>query len=150
MDQRLFYEDVDAGVPIDLGTHTFTEAGIVEFAEQWDPLPFHVDPEAAQRRHGGLIASGFHTLCVTTRLAVEGFRRETASVAGLGIEELRWPRPVRPGDTMAVELEVVGKRPSESRPDAGVVRESVTGTVDGDAVVTYEDAALVERREPAE
>lgn len=148
MSRSVFYEDVEVGVPVDLGTHTFSESGIVEFAERWDPLPFHVDPEVAERRHGGLIASGFHTLCVTTRLAVEGFRRETASIAGLGIEELRWPRPVRPGDTMAVELEVIGKRPSGSRPDAGIVRESVTGTVDGEPVVAYEDAALIERRTP--
>lgn len=150
MDQRLFYEDVETGVPTDLGTHTFTESGIVEFAERWDPLPFHTDREVADRRHGGLIASGFHTLCVTTRLAVDGFRRETASIAGLGIEELRWPRPVRPGDTMAVELEVVDKRQSGSRPDAGIVRESVTGTVDGATVIEYGDAALVERRTPDE
>lgn len=146
MDGRIFYEDIETGVPMDLGTHTFTEAGIVEFAERWDPLAFHTDDEVAERRHGGLIASGFHTLCATTRLAVEGFRRETASVAGLGIEELRWPHPVRPGDTMAVELEVVGKRPSESRPDVGLVREFVSGTVGDETVITYEDIALVGRR----
>lgn len=149
MDRRRYYEDVGTGVRVDLGGHTMTEEGIVSFAERWDPLPFHTDPAAADR-HGGLIASGHHTLCVTARLAVEGFRRETAAIAGLGIDDLRWHRPVRPGDRLTASLEVVGKRPSESRPDAGVIRESVTGTVDGEAVITYEGAALVERRGSAD
>lgn len=148
MDRRLFYEDIEVGDPLDLGTHTFTEDGIVSFAERWDPLPFHAEPETARREHGGLVASGLHTLCVTTRLAVEGFRRETAAIAGLGIKDLRWRRPVRPGDTLSVDLTVVGKRPSESRPDAGVFRESITGTVGGETAIDYEDAALVERRDP--
>ncbi|MFB6080006.1 MAG: MaoC/PaaZ C-terminal domain-containing protein [Haloferacaceae archaeon] len=146
MDDRRFYEDVETGVRIDLGTYEMTEREIVSFAERWDPLPFHVDGEAA-RRHGGLIASGHHTLCVTARLAVEGFRRETAVVAGLGIDDLRWHRPVRPGDAVAASLEVIDKRPSESHPEAGVIRESVAATVDGETVLTYEDAALVARRE---
>lgn len=150
MDRRLRYEDIEVDEPIDLGTHTFTEDGIVSFAERWDPLPFHTDPETARREHGGLVASGYHTLCVTARLAVDGFRRETAAIAGLGIDDLRWRRPVGPGDTLAVDLTVLEKRPSESRPDAGVFRESITGTVGGETAIDYEDAALVERREPSD
>lgn len=135
------YEDVETGVRIDLGRHTMTEAEIVSFAERWDPLPIHT-----AAGDDGPIASGHHTLCVTARLAVEGFRRETAVIAGLGIDDLRWHRPVRPEDTLAASLEVVDKRPSESRPGAGVIRESVAGTVDGEPVITYEGVALVERR----
>jgi acyl dehydratase len=100
----------------------------------------------ATERHGGLIASGFHTLCVTARLAVEGFRDQTAAGVGIGLDELRWHRPVRPGDTLAARLELLSKRPSESRPETGVVREAVEATVDGDPALTYETTALVERR----
>ncbi|MFB6281916.1 MAG: MaoC/PaaZ C-terminal domain-containing protein [Haloferacaceae archaeon] len=149
MDRRRFYEDIEVGERADLGSHAMTEAEIVSFAERWDPLPFHTDPEAAGP-HDGVIASGHHTLCVTARLAVEGFRRGTAAIAGLGIDDLRWHRPVRPGDRLAATLEVAGKRPAESRPGAGVIREAVTGTVGGEPVITYEGAALVERRTPGD
>jgi acyl dehydratase len=149
MAEPRFYEDIEVGRRVDLGGHTVTESEIVAFAERWDPLPVHTDP-GADERHDGVIASGHHTLCVTARLAVEGFRRETAAVAGLGIDDLRWHRPVRPGDRIAVSLEVIEKRPSESRSDAGVVREGVVGTVDGEAAISYEGVALVERRERAD
>jgi acyl dehydratase len=145
-DDRRYFEDLTVGERVDLGGETLTEAGIVAFARRWDPLPFHVDPAAAERSHGGLIASGYHTLCLTARLAVEGFRSEVAAVAGLGIDSLSWARPVRPGDRLECRLEVIGKRPSESRPDAGVFRESVVGRVDGEVAIRYEDAALIERR----
>lgn len=144
----LYLEDLPVGETLDLGSHEFTAAGIREFATRWDPLPIHVEAEPPGPFEGP-IASGFHTLCVTTRLAVEGYRRETAVVAGLGIDELRWPNPVRPGDELAVELELTDRRPSETRPDAGVVREAVTGCVGGEPAIRYVGAALVERRESA-
>lgn len=145
-DGPLYLEDLPVGETLDLGSHTFTEEGIRAFGERWDPLPIHVAPDPPGS-FDAPIASGCHTLCVTTRLAVEGYRRETAVVAGLGIDDLRWPAPVRPGDELAVELELTDRHPSESRPDAGVVHEAVTGTVAGETAISYEGAALVERRE---
>lgn len=146
-DDLLYYEDVSVGDTFDLGSHTVTAEEIIEFAEKWDPLLFHLDAEeAAQTFHGELIASGYHTLCLANRHVVRAFRQEAAAVVGIGIENLRWHAPLRPGDTVAFELEVLEKRPSESIPDAGVVRERTTGTVDGDPVITYEAPGFFGRR----
>jgi acyl dehydratase len=147
-DDPLYLEDLPLGETMALGSHEFTAAGIEEFATQWDPLPIHVAAEPPGP-FDAPIASGFHTLCVTTRLAVEGYRRGMALVAGLGVDDLRWPTPVRPGDELSVEAEFVDRRPSETRPDAGVVREVVRGTVDGETAIRYDGASLVRRESGA-
>jgi len=138
-----YFEDLSLGEPGRLGEYEFTEAEIVEFAEQWDPLPMHTDPESpGATRHGGVIASGFHTLCATARLAGD-WRSDIAVVGGLGIDDQRWRAPVGPGDVMAVEYELVELRESTSRAGTGVMVGRVTGRVDGDVVVEYDDAGLV-------
>jgi acyl dehydratase len=140
-----YFEDLTEGEPGALGTYEFTRAAVVSFAEQWDPLPMHVDPGSpGADRHGGVIASGFHTLCATARLA-GSWRADLAVVGGLGMDDVRWRAPVRPGDELAVEYVVTELRRSESRPETGVMVGRVTGTVDGEAVVEYDDAGLVAR-----
>lgn len=145
-----YFEDLRLGEPGVIGEYEFTETEIVEFAEQWDPLPMHTDPESpGAAQHGGVIASGFHTLCATARLA-GGWRSDIAVVGGLGIDDQRWRAPVEPGDVMTVEYELVELRRSASRSDTGVMVGRVTGRVDGEVVVEYDDAGLVACRTDAD
>ncbi|ESS06037.1 MAG: acyl dehydratase [uncultured archaeon A07HB70] len=138
-----YFEDLSLGEPGALGEYEFTREAVVSFAEQWDPLPMHVDADSrGAAQHGGLIASGFHTLCATARLA-GSWRRDVAVVGGLGIDDVRWLAPVRPGDRMAVTYELTELRRSESQPERGVMVGRVTGRVDGDDVIAYDDAGLV-------
>ena len=100
---------------------------VIAFAREWDPQPFHVDAEAARRSHfGGLIASGFHTLAVAFRLLYQTGFLVDANLGGPGIDELRWLRPVFPGDTLRCESEVLEKRRSASRPEMGIFKSRLT------------------------
>lgn len=101
-------EDLEAGLVLDLGSHPVTEAEIIDFASQWDPHYFHVDPERAAResRYGGLIASGLHTLSVYQRLWVRGREKDWNVIAGSSIEDVRFLRPVRPGDVLTARSEI--------------------------------------------
>lgn len=145
---RLFFEDLEVGRPIELGSYTITEEEIVAFGERYDPLPIHVDEDAAKESmYGERIASGLHTLCRTNRVVTEEFRLDAAVVTGIGIDELRFRQPVRPGTALTVHLEIEEKRVSESRPDAGVVSERITTKADGEPVLSYVDVGLYERRD---
>ena len=100
---------------------------IAAFAAQFDPQPFHLDEAAARSSvFGGLAASGWHTAALTMRLLVESDFRPAGGIVGAGMDELRWPRPVRPGDELRVETEVLEVRPSRSRPEQGVVKARTT------------------------
>lgn len=146
-----YFEDLAEGPVGTLGTYRMTEDEIVEFASRYDPLPIHTDEAAAEAsEHGGLIASGFHTFSAVNSVVTEAFKSELAVVAGLGIDELRWYAPVRPGDELTVELSIPELRRSESDPGRGVYRLSVTGTDDeGSRVVSYVDSGLVRARDAA-
>ena len=118
-----FFEDFEPGQVYELGSRTVTEADIIAFAREWDPQPFHTDPEAAAESvFGGLIASGWHTGAMWMRLYVDSLLGGPASQGSPGIEELRWLAPVRPGDTLHGRLTVLETRPSERRPGRGTVR----------------------------
>jgi acyl dehydratase len=130
----LYWEDFEAGQTFELGTRTVTEEEIVEFAQRWDPQPFHVDPEAARDSiFGGLIASGWHTGAMWMRMYVDNVLGE-GSRGSPGIEELRWLAPVRPGDTLTGSLTVLEATPSERDPTRGTVRIRAEMT-NGDGVV---------------
>jgi acyl dehydratase len=119
----LYYEDLAVGQTYKTGTVTVEPEMIRSFATQYDPQPFHLDEDTARGSlFGGLVASGWHTAALTMRLLVEGELKIVGGLIGLGAEELRWPRPVRSGDVLRVESEVLGLRESNSQPDRGLVR----------------------------
>ena len=146
MSQR-YFEDLKAGDRFKSGTYKVTEEQIVSFAREFDPQPFHLDPAVArQTMFKGLIASGWHTAAITMRLFVQTLNVADGAI-GLGVDELRWPNAVRPGDVLQVETEIVDLRESRSKPSHGIVRiRNVTTNQRGEVVQTMFASALVLRR----
>ncbi|MBV6434476.1 MAG: hypothetical protein IANPNBLG_04729 [Bryobacteraceae bacterium] len=131
-----YLEDLTVGERILTRPAKITEAEILTFARQFDPQPMHVDREAAHNGPlGGLSASGWHTAAIVMRLIVDADPLEGVPWLGLGVDELRWPNPVRPGDTITVEIEVVSVTPSRSKPSHGIVRTGITARNQKDEVV---------------
>ena len=121
-----YFEDYALGTTYDCGSVSIDQAGIIAFAKEFDPQPFHVDPAAAAAGpFGGLIASGWHTAVLVMRLLVEQYLSEEASLGSAGLDELRWPHPVRPGDTLRARATVIESRRSLSKPDRGIIRTLV-------------------------
>jgi len=140
------YDDVTVGEHIDCGTNSVTEADIVRFGEEFDPLGIHVDPEAAaDSPFGGLIASGIHTFALTQPPVVASFYRNSDLVAAGHIEELRLPAPVRPDDTLSVTLDIEDKRPSERNERRGIVTTRRRATVDDRTVLDLRNHTIWER-----
>jgi acyl dehydratase len=129
------------------GTYEVTEAEILEFAERYDPQWFHTDPErAADSIYGDLIASGWHTASMSMRLFVDGFLSETATLGAKGLDRLRWPRPVVPGDELTIHSTIHGV--DEGTDDYGVVRWGVETTADaGEKTVLAIEALVLVARE---
>lgn len=149
-----YYEDLELDEVYDAGGYTVTKEEAITFAEQFDPQPFHIDEEAARESmFGGLIASGLHTLCLSVRLFITEFIQGAEGVAnmgGSGMDDLRWHRPVYPGDTLRVQVEVVEKSPSESRSDRGYVDFGLRAFTDGEEVLTVVLHNIVSRSDDAE
>ncbi|NMG74319.1 acyl dehydratase [Aromatoleum diolicum] len=126
---------------------TLTEAQIIDFAMMYDPQPFHLDTDAAARSpYGGLIASGFQTVALTFRLFIQTGIIVESSIGSPGIDELRWLAPVRPGDTLHAEIEVLEVKPSRSKPERGIARLLYkTVNQHGDAVASYIGNHLLKR-----
>jgi acyl dehydratase len=121
-----YFEDYVAGATYECGSVSFDQAGILSFAKEFDPQPFHVDPAvAAAGPYGGLIASGWHTAALVMRLLVDNYLPGEASLGSPGLDEIRWPYPVRPGDTLRVRATVVESRRSLSKPDRGIIKTAV-------------------------
>ena len=147
----LYLEDLAVGQRYAAGSVSVDREAIAAFAAAFDPQPFHLD-EAAGRASifGRQVASGWHTMALTMRLLVEGELRSLWGLIGLGADELRWPRPVVPGDSLHVEWEVVELRPSSSKPDRGTARLRITTRNQRDEVVmTLLTTILLPRRPPA-
>jgi acyl dehydratase len=120
------FEDFVPGSVRTSGTVLVTEEEIIEFAKRYDPQVFHTDPVAARDSiYGGLVASGWHTAAMAMRLIVENYLSGVASVGSPGVDEVRWLKPVRPGDRLSVRVTVLEARRSESKPDRGIVRSLV-------------------------
>jgi acyl dehydratase len=149
-DDLLYWEDFRPGDVLDLGSHTFTEAQIIDFARQFDPQPFHVDPAAAKESFfGGLIASGWHTCAVGMRLMVDKYIARSTSLGSPGLDNVRWLAPVRAGDTVTYRRFITDSRPSASRPEIGLVQsrwEAVNQR--GEKVMTMEGWGMFRRRHP--
>jgi acyl dehydratase len=146
---RRFFEDYTAGHVHDLGTFTLSEPEIIEFATQYDPQYFHVDPaKAAVSQFGGIIASGWHTISLAMRLYVDGYLSHVASLASPGVDEVRWPNPVRPGDTVRIVVTILETRVSRSKPDRGIVRARMEGINQRDDLVLSMLAVSIVGRRP--
>jgi acyl dehydratase len=146
-----YFEDYVPGSTLDCGSFSMTESEIIAFAEQYDPQPFHVDPVAAKKGpYGGLIASGWHTTSMMMRHLVDHFVSPESGLGSPGVEEIRWPRPVRPGDTLRVRVTVQEARRSASKPDRGIVK-SLAELInqDGDLVMKVTANNFILLRDPS-
>jgi acyl dehydratase len=131
-----FFEDYTPGHLYEFGAITVSEAEIIEFARQFDPQYFHIDPEKAKAsRFGGLVASGWHTISLAMRLFVDHYVSHVASLASPGAEDIQWPNPLRPGDTIRIRVTILEARPSRSKPDRGIVRTRVEAINQRDELV---------------
>lgn len=145
-----YFEDYTAGTTYEYGHVTVDEAEIIEFARRFDPQPIHVDPDfAASGPFTGLIASGWHTGSIMMRLFADHFLSRVASLASPGVDELRWPAPVRPGDTLRLRVAVLEARPSRSKPDRGIVSTRAELLNQDDRVVLHTLPANLLRRRTA-
>ena len=121
-----YFDDYAPGATYECGSVSVEEANIIAFAKEFDPQPFHVDPVAAAAGpYGGLIASGWHTAAIVMRLLVDNYLSAEASLGSAGLDELRWPHPVRPGDTLRARATVIESRRSLSKPDRGIIKTLV-------------------------
>jgi acyl dehydratase len=145
---ELYLEDFAAGQVFRSGRLRVDGERIKAFAAEFDPQPFHLDEAAARATiFGGLAASGWHTAAMTMKLVVEGEFRPAGGLIGAGLDELRWPRPVRPGDELRVESEILEVRPSTSRPGTGWIKvRTTTLNQDGEAVQLYVGNLIVQSR----
>jgi len=143
-----YLEDFAAGQKYGSGRLRVESERIKSFAAEFDPQPFHQDEEAARRSiFGGLAASGWHTAAMTMRLLVESEFKPAGGIVGAGFDEFRWPLPVRPGDELTVEAEVLEVRPSKSRPNQGLIKvRTTTRNQKGEAVQVSVGNLVVPRR----
>ncbi len=123
----LYFEDLEPGTIASFGRYEVTRAEVIEFATKYDPQPFHLSDEAAAQTHFGRIsASGWHTCAMIMRMLVDNMTaRQHAGLGSPGLDELRWLRPVYPGDVLRVESELLDKTPSRSRPEMGSFRSAI-------------------------
>jgi acyl dehydratase len=147
---ELYLEDLHVGDRFESDAFEVTEENIIQFAREFDPQAFHLDTKAAEESvFKGLAASGWHTAAMTMKLFVTGGLNLAGGSVGMGVDELRWPRPVRPGDTLRLETEIIDVRASRSKPDRGIIRiRNVTTNQHGEVVQTFLAFVMVRRRRP--
>jgi acyl dehydratase len=145
---ELYLEDLHVGDRFGSDAVEVTQESIFGFARQFDPQPFHLDVEAAEQSlFRELTASGWHTAAMSMKLYVTGQFHPAGGSIGLSVDELRWPNPVRPGDTLRLETEILDVRPSRSKPDRGIIRiRNVTTNQRGEIVQTFLAFVMVRRR----
>jgi acyl dehydratase len=145
---RRYLEDFEVGQTFGSGRLRIDKERIFAFAAEFDPQPFHLDEAAARHSiFGGLAASGWHTAAVTMRLLFDSDLRPAGGIIGAGLDECRWPRPVRPGDELRIECEVIEVRRSKSRPEQGLIKlRTATLNQDGETVLMHVLNLVVLRR----
>jgi acyl dehydratase len=148
---RLYWEDFPVGHCIEFGATPVTQEAVLAFARQFDPQPFHVDEEAARASlFGGLCASGWHTCAMAMRMMCDEYLLDAASLGSPGIDNLRWLKPVFPGDVLGMRMEVLEARPMASKPHVGLVRSRWEArNQHGEAVLTMEGWGMFRRRAAA-
>ena len=145
----LYFEDLEVGSKASFGSYLVTREEVLEFASKYDPQPFHLSDEAAAKTHfGRMSASGWHTSAMTMSMFVEWLKAHPqASLGAAGIDELRWLKPVYPGDTLRCENELLEKKASEKRPEMGITRARMTTFNQHDEpVMTFIARGLIARR----
>jgi acyl dehydratase len=147
--ENRYFEDYVVGSVYEFGAITVTEEELIDFARKYDPQPFHVDPEAAKKSHfGGLISSGWLTASLMMRLLVDNYVSGVASLGSPGVKELKWTKPVRPGDELSIRVTIQEARRSRSKPDRGMVGISVEVlTQKREIVMTMQSVGMVLCRE---
>ncbi len=147
---QVWWEDMEVGQVIDLGSLSPTAEEIVAFATQFDPQPFHLSEEGGKASvFGGLCASGWHTCSLAMRLMVTNFLHQSSSLGSPGLENIRWLKPVFPGDTLSLRQRVLEKRPMSKRPDVGLLRTQwEMFNQHGDQVLHMEGYGMFRRRSP--
>lgn len=148
---RFYWEDFPAGHRAVFGSTTVARDAVIAFASQFDPQPFHLDDEAGKASlFGGLSASGWHTCAMTMRMMCDAYLLDSASLGSPGIDALRWLKPVFPGDTLRVQMDVLEARPMASKPGVGLVRSRwEVQNQHGEPVLTMEGWGMFRRRPPA-
>jgi acyl dehydratase len=152
MSYKYYWEDFAPGQVRETGGHSLSEDEIIEFARKYDPQPFHIDRDKAkQSAFGGLIASGWQTAGLCMRMLCDLYLLESASMGSPGVDEVRWVKPVRPGDTLRLKSTVLETRASASRPDMGTVRSrSEVYNQRGELVMHMSGVGMFRRRNPAQ
>jgi len=150
MSYKYYWEDFYPGQVHESGSYSLSEDEIIEFAGKYDPQPFHVDKDKAQRSaFGGLIASGWQTASLAMRMLCDLYLLESASMGSPGVDEVRWLKPVRPGDALRLKSAVLETRASVSRPDMGTVRSrSEMYNQHGELVMHMSGVGMFRRRSP--
>lgn len=143
-----FWEDFTPGWTFENGTFTLSAGEMVAFARQWDPQRYHVDEASARATpFGGLIASGWHTACICMRLIWDAYLADAASLGSPGVKELRWTRPVRPGDRLRLKMTVLEAKRSRTKPDRGtVLHRCEVYNQRGEVVMDMDGYGMFERR----
>lgn len=144
-----YFEDIGVGQKASFGRYEVTREEVTEFARKFDPQPFHLsDEEAAKTHFGRLSASGWHTCAMAMSMVVENLKaNKQAGLGSPGVDELRWLKPVYPGDTLRCETEIIEKRPSQSRPEMGSFRSKMTVINQDDVpVMTFTSIGLIRTR----
>ncbi|MBX7457295.1 MaoC family dehydratase [Qipengyuania sp. 1NDH17] len=147
----IFYEDLEIGMTRSFGGYEVTREEVIEFASKYDPQPFHLDDDIAAQTHFGRIsASGWHTCSMTMRMMVDNMMNEkSAGLGSPGVDQLRWKKPVYPGDTLRCETEILEKRRSASRPEMGIFKSRIrTFNQHDEMVLEMISNALIRTRDP--
>lgn len=148
----LYFEDMEVGTKSSFGSYDVTREEVIDFASKYDPQPFHLDDEAAAKTHfGRLSASGWHTCAMSMAMMVENMKtNRSAGLGSPGLDELKWMRPVYPGDTLRVETELIDKRRSKSRPEMGITKSRIKVFNQDDQVVMESvNTGLIAVRDPS-
>ncbi len=151
-DPKYYWEDFEPGEVVKFGAYRVTKEDIIAFASVYYPQPIHLDEEAAKHSIvGGLCASGWHSCAMVMRMMCDHYLLDSASLGGLGIEEARWRAPVRPGETLSLEREVVERRPSKSKPYRGItVFRHTASNQHGEVKMIIQGPVLLGRRFPGQ
>lgn len=150
MTVKYYWEDFKVGDTVPMGERTVAREEMIAFAKVYDPQSFHIDEEAARNSFfGGLVASGWHTCSIVMRMMVDSYLRESASLGSPGVDNVRWIKPVRPGDTIRANRRVLESRASRSKPEMGIVKSrwEVFNQHD-ELVMTMEGYGMFQRRNP--